>query len=57
MIVCLAVKIKCMPLQQELYRTYLLIQDIDPNARLSKELTLRDRFNQDVVCRYGKTPW
>ncbi len=30
-----AVKIKCMPLQQELYRTYLLIQDIDPTARLS----------------------
>ncbi len=25
-----------MPLQQELYRTYLLIQDIDPTARLSK---------------------
>ena len=56
MTVYLAVKIKCMPLQQELYRTYLLIQDIDPNARLSKELILRDRFNHDVVCRYGKTP-
>lgn len=35
----LAVKIKCLPLQQELYRTYLLIQDIDPTARLSKILS------------------
>lgn len=34
--IALAVKIKCLPLQQELYRTYLLIQDIDPTARLSE---------------------
>ena len=40
----LAVKIKCMPLQQELYRTYLLIQNIDPTARLSKLFCIRRKF-------------
>lgn len=40
---CTAVKIKCTPLQQELYRTYLLIQDIDPNSRLSERDRLVER--------------
>lgn len=51
----LAVKIKCMPLQQELYRTYLLIQNIDPTARLSMSLTSEDIFHQRIMFRYGET--
>ena len=43
--ILLAVKIKCQPLQQELYRTYLLIQDIDPTSRLSNVLLVRKHLS------------
>jgi hypothetical protein len=45
-----------MPLQQELYRTYLLIQDIDPTARLSKFIDLIKFIQFDFFFdRYGET--
>lgn len=35
-----AVKIRCLPVQKELYQTYLLIQNIDPSARLSNSIVI-----------------
>ena len=52
---CLAaVKIKCLPLQQELYRTYLLIQDIDPTARLSTLRLSPDPADDRAFFRHGE---
>jgi len=49
-----AVKIKCLPLQQELYRTYLLIQDIDPTARLNMAKLLGD---YQYLMKIWTHPW
>ncbi|CAF5126663.1 unnamed protein product, partial [Rotaria sp. Silwood1] len=49
-----AVKIKCMPLQQELYRTYLLIQNIDPTARLNMAKLLTD---YQYLMKIWTHPW
>ncbi|CAF3972579.1 unnamed protein product [Adineta steineri] len=49
-----AVKIKCTPLQQELYRTYLLIQNIDPGARLNMAKLLGD---YQYLMKIWTHPW
>ncbi|UJR09733.1 hypothetical protein I4U23_013962 [Adineta vaga] len=49
-----AVKIKCMPIQQELYRTYLLIQDIDPTSRLNMAKLLGD---YQYLMKIWTHPW
>ncbi|CAF2881288.1 unnamed protein product [Rotaria sp. Silwood2] len=49
-----AVKIKCMPLQQELYQTYLLIQNIDPTARLNMAKLLGD---YQYLMKIWTHPW
>ncbi|CAF3346610.1 unnamed protein product [Rotaria socialis] len=49
-----AVKIKCTPLQQELYRTYLLIQNIDPTARLNMAKLLGD---YQYLMKIWTHPW
>ncbi|CAF1224117.1 unnamed protein product [Rotaria sordida] len=49
-----AVKIKCMPLQQELYQTYLLIQNIDPTARLNMAKLLTD---YQYLMKIWTHPW
>ncbi|CAF0981206.1 unnamed protein product [Adineta ricciae] len=49
-----AVKIKCTPVQQELYRTYLLIQDIDPTSRLNMAKLLGD---YQYLMKIWTHPW
>ena len=53
-LISLAVKIKCQPLQEELYRTYLLIQDIDPTSRLSNVSFCNEIFSRGVSLDMAK---
>ncbi|CAF1123246.1 unnamed protein product [Adineta steineri] len=49
-----AVKIKCMPLQEELYRTYLSIQNINPTCRLNVAKLFSD---YQYLMKIWTHPW
>ena len=49
-----AIKIKCMPLQEKLYRKYLLIQDINPSSRLNVAKLFSD---YQYLMKIWTHPW